>query len=267
MSTTKPNQSDIRAFQNGHRVVDGEQDPENQDEIIVINQPKIPINNWYGSNDVLVAHSNPDYPETDNAVVTVYRDEFEEKYGATYTGSLPLQIRDAHRQDFQTYSFPESRLEPVAPPEPLTIPLEKILPSPYHVRQFTIGENEELIREIESLGRVFGTILTRPKEDSPFFELMNGHKRIWAATIAEGIETVDIEIHPSTNLWAARKFARFHLEHPEKNTGAYTGSLREKSIERMNHNLDNSAQAVFEVIEGVDPQEPTDTQPLDAFAE
>lgn len=249
-------------FSNGHRVVDGELEPAEQNEIVVINHPHVPINDWYGSDGTLVSRANPDYPESDETVITVYKSDMEEKYDTVYTGGIALQLRDVHRQDFKTYSFPASRLNSVAEPEPLTVPVEKIVPSPYHTRSFSIEEHGGLIDRIENLGHVFGKVIARPRQNSPFFELLNGHKRVWAATVAEDISTVDIHVHPATDLWAARLFVRYHLQHPDTDGSAYTGDLRERSIQRLEEELGQQANQVFDTNPNLEWETAANPPPL-----
>jgi len=221
--------------------------------MIVVSVPGVPINEWYGSHGGLISEDNPNYPPTDETVVTVYKEVFQEKYGVSFTGGWGIPIRDLLRQGFKPYSFPKSRLRVVAGSSPKTVSIDRILPSPYHVNEYGSIEDMRMVAKIERRGEVFGKLLARPHIDCQYFTLMNGHKRIWAASVAR-FETVDIHVVPMSPLEAARQFALFHLGDPEKHDSAYTGSQRLEAASRINDEIDQF-HAVFEHVDNVDPHE------------
>jgi ParB family chromosome partitioning protein len=102
-----------------------------------------------------------------------------------------------------------SRLRAVGRVKSHIIDLEKVHPSPYHARLFCAADNDEFIEHIRKRGDLNKNApLLRPVEDG--FEILNGHKRVWAAHVA-GLSRVTARCIYSSDEQAARTFVNAHL--------------------------------------------------------
>jgi len=240
-------------MKHGTIVVDSELDSTDQDEMVVVNTPGLPISEWYGSHGRVIADDNPSYPEDEEVIVTVYCDQFREKYDCCYTGGWPLHVGDLDRQNISRYSFPKSRLSTVSGPSQEPVPIGKLLPNPFHVNTYGSEEDMGMVERLTDRESVFGKILVRPHTDTDYYTIINGHKRIWAASALD-FGAVSVDILPLSDLEAARQFARWHLGDPEKHDDVYTGSLRQKSAQRIKDMLPDQYHAIFEYLDA-DPDE------------
>ncbi|QCW02092.1 ParB N-terminal domain-containing protein [Natrinema pallidum] len=190
-----------------------------------------------------VADTNPDYPATDPVVVVVFRDDLEDAY-PRYTGGLPLSLAQINRDGLRHYSFPKSRLRRIDQLEPTQLTLDAIDPNPYHSRNFTVDENRDYIAAIRDRGRPDPPPIVRDCGDR--FELLNGHKRVWASYVA-GLESIPCDVHYERELYAARTWARYHLQ-------GYSEPQRQAALRRIESRLDGQ-QAAYIRREYIDSEE------------
>jgi ParB family chromosome partitioning protein len=193
----------------GTLVVD--RDAASQHTAVVINSPPTAtIDDWYVPGGHTVADDNPTYLQTDRVVVVAYRGELAQHY-PHYCGVKPLELQRVHRSGLRTYAFPESRLRAVGTiEETADLPLAELRPSPYHARNFTAADNDQYIRAIRQHGRPKDSLLVRIDRNDRF-EILNGHKRAWASSLA-GLDTVPCRcVYLADDDTAARTWARRHL--------------------------------------------------------
>lgn len=119
-------------FEIGQRVVDRED--ENPNIALVVNTPPIPADDWevYGG-PTTVADDNPDYPDDDPIVNTVFEEELPDDTDWDRTTYVP--IADLTDLGTTIYTFPATRLTPLAdeddsPPKDTTTDDELPTPSP-----------------------------------------------------------------------------------------------------------------------------------------
>lgn len=187
----------------GDIVVDREH-PES--EAVVVNVPAVPADEWTVADRTVAADNrhNDTHPK-EPVVVVVYRNALEHAR-PYYTGSRPIKLSELSRDDVSFYAFPYSRLEIVGSMSPLSIRLDDIRPSPYHARNFDYEANAEFIDEIAARGYPKPFPLLRVTDDG--FEVINGHKRIWASYVAGLDEAlcwcVDVDRQQGAQMWARR---------------------------------------------------------------
>ncbi len=117
------------------------------------------------------------------------------------TPAAPARTRQINRDGLRHYSFPKSRLRRIDQLEPIQLTLDAIDPNPYHSRNFTVAENRDYIAAIRDRGRPDPPPIVRDCGDR--FELLNGHKRVWASYVA-GLESIPCDVHYERELYAAR---------------------------------------------------------------
>lgn len=208
----------------GDVVVDDDND--SGERAVVVKIPGAIADDWHVPGGT-VADTNPAYPADDRVIVVAFRDELEREY-PRYTGGSALALQQLGRSGVDYYSFPESRLRRVDHLEPREIELDVIDPCPYHARNFDAAANRDYIDAIRERGRPESPPLVRDCGDR--FEILNGHKRIWASYVA-GLESVPCEVHYERDLYAARTWARYHLK-------AYSREERQVALRRIESRLD-----------------------------
>ena len=223
-------EADRTPIRTGDVVVDG--DDESGDEAVVVKSPGATADEWRVPGGT-VAETNPGYPADDRVVVVVFREQLDEHY-PQYTGELPLALCQLNRDGVDYYSFPASRLRRVDRLEPREIDLDEIDPCPYHARNFVADENRAYIAAIRERGRPDPPPIVRDCGDR--FELVNGHKRVWASHVA-GLESIPCDVHYERDLYAARTWARYHLQ-------GYDERERAVALRRIESHLD-SQQAAY----------------------
>lgn len=219
-------------MQIGDVVVDD--DDNSGDEAIVVKIPGATADDWYVPGGT-VADTNPDYPADDRVIVVVFRDDLESEY-PRYTGGTALALQQVERNGLDYYAFPESRLRRVDRLTPLELELDEIDPCPYHARNFDAAANREYIDAIRDRGRPETPPLVRDCGDR--FELLNGHKRVWASYVA-GLESIPCDVHYERDLYAARTWARYHLHE-------YAPDERRVALRRIERRLDSQQAAYIE---------------------
>lgn len=179
---------------------------------VVVSRLSVIAEDWYVPQRGTLAVDNPDYPSDDRVVCVIYQDTLAESY-PYYSGVKPLAISALHEAGVQFYAFPESRLRAVGQIKRPRIDLADIRPSPYHAQSFQVAENRTFIQQIRRQGDVTHLPslppLFRPLDNG--FELLNGHKRIWAAHVASLSHVTARGIYCS-NETAARTFVNAHLD-------------------------------------------------------
>lgn len=217
---------------------------------VVLNRPPIPTSDWHVQDKGPVSLHNPEYPDDDRTIIVVYFDELESNY-PNYTGGRPIPISQLNRDDVEYYAFPETRLRPVDFLDPIELQLEEISPAPYHARNFSAATNRDYIDAIAERGRPKPLPLVRDCDHG--FELLNGHKRIWASYVA-GLETIPVECIYLEDFSAAKRWAKHHLE-------GYGPDERAAALDRL-HDRFNETQ----VEQITQPHLPDDTQPSPQLA-
>jgi len=225
--------SDIRC---GDVVLD--RDSDDPDEAVVVNTPSQIANEWRVQGRGLLHEDNPEYPADDPVIVVVYRSTLNESR-PSYGGILPLKIARLNRDRINFYAFPESRLKVVDKLEPDEIPLEKIDPSPYHARSFSKSENQEYIEEIRERGQPRLPPLVRRVDNR--WEVVNGHKRIWASHVA-GHDSILCARKYLDDEEAARFWAEKHLE-------GYNPEQASVAVERLRSRLGPVADSITEDLD------------------
>ena len=176
---------------------------------VVVSLPSKTIDEWnvprFGET---VAEDNPTYPTDERVVCVVFQDTLAATY-PYYSGVKPLALSALHDQNVKFYAFPESRLRAVDRINSHCIDLADVRPSPYHARSFRAEDNRGFIRKIRRRGDLARWPLLRPVEDG--FEILNGHKRIWAAHVA-GLDQVTGHCIYCSDKQAARTFVNAHLD-------------------------------------------------------
>ena len=176
---------------------------------VVVSLPSKTIDEWnvprFGKT---VAEDNPTYPTDERVVCVVFQDTLAATY-PYYSGVKPLPLSALHDQNVKFYAFPESRLRAVDRLNSHCIDLADVRPSPYHARSFRAEDNRNFIRKIRRRGDLARWPLLRPVEDG--FEILNGHKRIWAAHVA-GLDQITGHCIYCSDEQAARTFVNAHLD-------------------------------------------------------
>lgn len=220
-------------FQIGDIVVDVDDD-DSREQAVVVKIPGATADEWRVPGGT-VADTNPGYPADDRAIVVAFRDELENVY-SRYTGGSSLALQQLGRNGIDYYAFPESRLRRVDRLTPLEIDLDDIDPCPYHARNFDAAANRDYIDAIRERGRPESPPLVRDCGER--FEILNGHKRIWASYVA-GLGSIPCHVHYERDLYAARTWARYHLTE-------YSRHEREVALRRIERRLDSQQAAYIE---------------------
>ncbi|WP_395166329.1 ParB/RepB/Spo0J family partition protein [Natrinema pallidum] len=174
---------------------------------VVVNYPPILASDWHVQGRGTLAEDNPDYPADDRTAVVVFETDFEEHY-PEYSGYEGIPMAQLNADGVPYYAFPESRLGCVDELEQPEIALEKIDPSPYHARNFDAGVNRQYIDAIAERGRPKPLPAVRPHHGG--YQILNGHKRIWASHVA-GLEAIPVAVLPLDDVRAAKYWAQRHL--------------------------------------------------------
>lgn len=188
---------------------------------VVVNRPPVPVSEWDVWGKGSVASHNPEYPADDRTMIVVYFDELEAY--PNYTGGRAIPISQLNRDDVNFYAFPETRLRQIGSLESLELRVGTPTAAPYHARNFAAEENREYIDAIADRGRPKSRPLVRECDGD--FELLNGHKRVWASHVA-GLETIAVECIYLDDFTAAKRWAQYHL-------ADYSHDEREAALTRL----------------------------------
>lgn len=104
-------------------------------------------------------------------------------------------------------------IEGLEPEQIIDAGLEAVIPSPYHTREFDRKDNELFIDEVRRQGwaESFPTVrLLEDDDGQTWFEIVAGHKRLWAADQA-GLASHPVEVVQLPPFEAARRFVHDHL--------------------------------------------------------
>lgn len=227
-------------------------DRANPDPMVVIKQPPQTAKEWtvYSRNRT-VAEDNPDYPADDPVVCCVHLSSFSHPYH-WYRGGQHQPLSEIQKQGHSVYIFPEERIEPhVQLPAP-QIPLEHIFPSPFHNQSFGIQSDFRLAARLEYDGETFAPLIVRPRPQSSTpgdVELLNGHRRYWAAAVA-GFDTIACSPCFLSDQAAAKWFANAHLKETGTDESSYTNEQRREVVEQMSERFtDGEMGYIFEHID------------------
>ncbi len=106
--------TDVADLPAGALVVDGDEDPENQNPAVVVNTPPIPAAEWDVDDDTTVSEypGNEPYPDSAPVVLVVFRDELAE-WRPEFDGGKQIPAAALVRGPCSGYAFPAPRLEAV----------------------------------------------------------------------------------------------------------------------------------------------------------
>jgi hypothetical protein len=207
-------------------VVVDERDP-NDTPLIVVNEPPVEAQNWTDIDDQTLAETRPEYPPNDDVFIAVERETLHDNFPA-YGGIEPIKISRLTGTETDWRAFPRSQLQYQHREREHPVPISDLLPSPYHAQDFSLVDDGRLVAAMDRANTFFGSVDARITHDGRL-RMVNGHKRVWAATVA-GIETVPTIGHSCRPLEAAEMFARMHLKQPEDDPDSYVGEAREEAI-------------------------------------
>jgi ParB family chromosome partitioning protein len=202
----------------GDVVVDRDRD---DSRAVVVSRPSKTAEDWHVPGRGTVAEDNPAYSADDRVVCVVFRDTLTEAY-PYYCGIKPLALSALNDSDVKFYAFPESRLRAVGRMNNPLIDLTDVRPSPYHARSFRAADNRGFIQQIRRRGDLAHQPLLRPVEHG--FEVLNGHKRIWAAHVA-GLDRITARCIYCSDEQAARTFVNAHLDSYTLGRGPLNGHM------------------------------------------
>ncbi|MDS0280274.1 ParB N-terminal domain-containing protein [Halomicroarcula sp. S1AR25-4] len=196
-----------RSLSPGDVVIDREQaDP---DEAVVVNTPPVASKDWHvQGHDTTVARDNPNYPADETVAIVVYRDTLR-RCRPKYAGYQHLELAQLDADDVSYYAFPQSRLERVDTIDPTTVALDAIDAAPYHSRNFDVEANRAFVDGIRQRGYPRPIPVVRDVDDG--YEIVNGHKRVWASHIA-GLDRIRAHVIHIDDWDAAQRFAAHHLD-------------------------------------------------------
>lgn len=220
----------------GSVVID--RDGGSSDEAVVVNLPPAEASEWNVTGRGTVADDNPDYPPEEQIAIAVFKPRLEESY-YYYSGVRPLPLSELAERGVPHYAFPRSRLNPIGRYGPHELQLSRILPSPYHSRSFDPAANEGFIQRTLDRGKPHYPPLVRPLERG--FEILNGHKRVWASHLA-GLDRIPCLVVYLDDWQAAQTFANNHLS-------SYGAGAREQAVAALRERWSERA----EQLKGVDP--------------
>lgn len=213
-------------------VVTDTEDPEPR-KLVVVNTPGIPITEWDADPRTTVADKNPGYDPSEEVVIAAPKAEIQEAF-PYYTGGVPLHLTRINQTEIDHTGYPRSRLNPIRQLPPTTLPLRDIRPSPFHVRSFDVDDNTEFIESVQEQGHPETPPLVRPVEDG--FEIVNGHKRIWASHVA-GLTAVPCRCAYIDDRQAAERWAREHLP-------GYTDEQERAAVARLREKFGDDAESI-----------------------
>lgn len=231
-------------YEPGDVVID--RDDPTPNRAVVVNIPETEAHDWnVGPRECTVAEDNQDYPRDDPVVVVCFESELVQAF-PWWTGWSELPFWKIKQTDAYYYSFPESRLEQVDSYGPLELPVDKLNPSPYSTREFDPTDHQELIADLRA-GDTYGTALATVTTDG--FELVNGHKRVWAAEQA-GLDTYPVHIHYFEPVDATRYFleAHFTAHEDDEQDQPYTHAEKEASVAKVRERWGQQADDFEHVV-------------------
>jgi ParB family chromosome partitioning protein len=157
---------------------------------VVVNTPRATASEWRTPGGT-VASDNPDYDADEAVVVVAYLDDLHETDYWAFSGPWPLPLKPLTQSSAEHYSFPEGRLETHTRREPATLPTCDLLPSPYHTETFGLDDQESraLVEKIRENG-FFAPVAAHRRDDGRFV-LLNGHRRVWAASVL-GLDQIPV---------------------------------------------------------------------------
>jgi len=196
---------------------------------VVVNRVPKPVSEWYVRGQGPVSEHNPAYPADDRTIIVVYFDRLGSQY-PNYTGGRAIPVGKLNSDGVKFYAFPETRLRRINSLKPIEVEIAALRPAPYHARNFSAAANRQYIDAIADRGRPKAPPLVRDCPDG--FELLNGHKRVWASYVA-GLESLSVECIYLDDLAAAKRWARYHLE-------AYTAEERAVALDRLRGRFDDT---------------------------
>lgn len=200
---------------------------------VVVSRISASAEDWNVPGRGTLANDNPAYPVGDRVINVVFQDTLFESH-PHYSGIKPLALSELNEIGVQFYFFLESHLRAIDRITSHTVELSAICPSSYHARSLSAADNQDFIASIRHRGDLDKhSPLLRPVGDEysedPVFEILNGHKRAWAAHVA-GLERATARCVRILDEQAARTFVNAHLDE-------YGASARRKAIQAMHQQL------------------------------
>lgn len=183
-------------------------DQEGEDTAVVVNKPPLKATDWdVRSRGVTLSEDNPSYPADSRVVIVVFANS--DSSLEYYSGSGAIKLRYLERTQIPYYAFPQPRLRKCGSRDAFEVSLDEISPSRYHSRSFTVNENRQFIEEIRQRGFPDPVPLARVTGNGSF-ELINGHRRVWASYVA-GLSSIKINGCYMSHESTAQLWARCHL--------------------------------------------------------
>ncbi|MEZ3117930.1 ParB N-terminal domain-containing protein [Halobaculum sp. MBLA0147] len=207
--------------------------------ICISTPPQFSIAEWtLAQDDHSVASRHPSYDPDEDIALVVDETTFIETI-PYYTGSTYITPTDASSLLPRFSAVPVSRLKRVGVLRPVPIPTSTILPNRYHRQQYSVSDQKDLIDSIEPGGDPNKPPLLFPQStDPPRFELLDGHKRVWAAAVVEN-ETITCNVMYGSERRAIREWAYEHCtKYPQPTREAVIQQMAE-DFERVNELVPN----------------------------
>lgn len=212
-------------LETGDVVTDRESDDQ---RATVVNLPRKQAKNWHVKSRGYLAADNPNYPADDPVVLVIWNSDLDEAF-PYYSGVGFLSISAITERNVRFYAFPESRLQKVGERQTHMLPISQLHPHPCHSRNFVAADNEWFINDIKERGAPRYPPLVRVREESsgsePVFEILNGHKRIWAAAVA-GLDAVECQCLYCDREQGLRTWVNNHLD-------GYSEDVRDTAVTRI----------------------------------
>lgn len=200
---------------------------------IVVNRPPVPIKDWQVFGKGPVSAHNPEYPEDDRVIIVLYEDALQEHY-PEYTGGRPIPMKQLTADGAKPYAFPATRLEMIGERGPIELSLDAINPAPFHARNFEAEANRDYIDAIAVRGRPKPIPLVRDSGER--YEILNGHKRVWASYVA-GLEEIPVHVSYLDDFAAAQYWAERHLDD-------YDPDEQQVALDRLRDRFGDRAHAI-----------------------
>lgn len=249
----------ISQHRHGEVVVD--RDDEDPNRAVVINRPPTTAADWRVEGRGTLAEDNPQYPADDRVICVAFLDDLLAEF-PYYGGIDAISLSTCRKRGMKFYAFPNSRLRQVGTIGPHEVPLDSVVDSPFHVREFDLSENEEFVEDTRERGEALRPVFARVlrEEGDHKFELLNGHKRTWAARQA-GLETVRINGIYCDDKRAANRFVECHLLGSADD--AYRGETREEALTRLHGALGDDLVD----LDGISPDDVQMVAPTERLAD
>ncbi|ERG93847.1 hypothetical protein [Haloquadratum walsbyi] len=188
---------------------------------VVVNVPPVTAEEWdVPDRGVTVAEDNPQYRSDSPIAIVVFTPDLDSAF-QYYSGVAPLKLTRLERSGVDYYAFPQPRLQKAGSRGPITVDIDRIYPSPYHSRTFSLDQNTRFVEKVAARekpprpplvwanhDRAHSRSCTCTCTQTDSLTLLDGHKRVWASHVA-GLEDIEIlgmylDDETATRVWANR---------------------------------------------------------------